>query len=141
MVMQGEEGQDVAGELAPHELRALQALASADAALSAERPWQGAADDYERLAREAREREPDTARPARAAPPSRVAPSPSPAAADDGEAPFLARPVRMGVMTRVLSQLVNEERERAAKTIGELERRIEALEARASGETKKGKRK
>lgn len=70
MVTIEDEGQGVAGELAPHELRALQALASADEALAAPRPWAESAAEWEREAREAREREPDTAR---------TAPRPSPA--------------------------------------------------------------
>lgn len=118
--------------------RAAAALDRADAALAAPRPWQGAADAYEAMAREAREREPDTARPS----PSRAAPSPSPpAAADDGEAAFEGRPVRMGVMTRVLTQLVNEEREHAAQIIAALEARLAALETKGKrGKSNNGAR-
>ncbi|MCC3247436.1 hypothetical protein LG047_19285 [Methylocystis sp. WRRC1] len=107
------------------EERAAAALDRADAALSAARPFAGAADHWGR--------EGDGATVPQSPAPSRAAPAPSPAPATLADED--AAPVRMGVLVAVLRDAILRERVHAAQIIAGLERRIEALETK----TKRGK--
>lgn len=131
MVMIEDEEQAEHRALAPHELRALQALSRADAALNAPRPYAGGGDAYEAMARDAAASDQQRPAPSRAEPPAAVADD----AGDDGF-------VRTGVMVKLLQLLVQEERARSAAAIEELARRVAVLESRAAGgANRKGKRK
>ncbi|WP_227964272.1 hypothetical protein [Methylocystis sp. WRRC1] len=120
--------------LAPHELRALQALGRAEQTLATPRPWPGAADEW---ARDAREREPAASGQHRPAPSRPMPAPPATLADDDGDNGF----VRTGVLLMLLQGVIVREREHAAQIIADLERRVVALESRAAGgETKKGRK-
>lgn len=108
----------------PVRARAQEALDAADATLSAPRPF--AAALHEAQERAEREREEEQRWQRRAAPRAPApTPAPPPAPSADDEAP-----VPMGVFVKVIQNLIEEERERAAREQQPLLERMARLEAR-----------